>query len=117
MNEVLKPCPWCGRSSAKVSKFFWVDGSGRADHYEASCVFGCGSSTKELTAAFAIASWNARPNDPAEPAGPELAAALKWLLASIEADPADERHPDDHEERLALAKAAARKALAKAQPQ
>ena len=47
----------------------------------------------------------------------ELAEALDWLLASIDADPSAERHPDDKAERLLLAKAAARLALARATDQ
>ncbi len=44
----------------------------------------------------------------------ELLEALDWLLASVEVNAADERHPDDKGERLTLAKACARAAIAKA---
>lgn len=47
-------------------------------------------------------------------AAPEMLEALDWLLAAIEADPAKESHPGDREERLALACAAARNAMAMA---
>jgi hypothetical protein len=47
-------------------------------------------------------------------AAPDLAEALDWLLASIEADPANDRYPGDREERLTLACGGARIALAKA---
>jgi len=44
----------------------------------------------------------------------DLLEALDWLLASITADPANERYPGDKEDRLLLACAAARTAIAKA---
>ena len=47
-------------------------------------------------------------------ASPDLLEALDWLLASIEADPKGERYPGDGEERLLLARASARAAIAKA---
>lgn len=47
-------------------------------------------------------------------AAPDLLVALDWLLASLEADPAAENYPGDREDRLTLARAAARVAIAKA---
>ena len=47
-------------------------------------------------------------------AAPDLLEALDWLLGCIEADPKNERHPDDWKERLSMARAGARAAIAKA---
>jgi len=47
-------------------------------------------------------------------AAPDLLEALDWLLACVTADKSAEKYPGDHDDRLELAKACARTALAKA---
>jgi hypothetical protein len=89
--QALEPCPFCG-GKATVGKWFSVDGSGRPDVYRASCVFGCGRSSDELTEANAATAWNRRAptaspaerqQEPREAIKPDRTTMLEGALRQI----------------------------------
>ena len=110
MGEVKHaPGPWCRRAHGMIGQGWTVYGQDRV-HTTAT--------GDRLTISQSVASVLPAPDREANArliaSAPDLLEALDWLLASIEADPASERYPGDREERLELARASARAAIAKA---
>ena len=98
-KQMHTPGPW---SLTQVHDG-WAAFGGENGHGHPRTVFQCRAHGR----ADAECSANAR----LIAAAPDLLEALDWLLASVTADPAAERHPDDKAERLLLACGAARQAL------
>lgn len=55
----IEPCPFCG-GRATTCKWFSVAPNPGPDTWRVSCVFGCGTSSAELTEENAILAWNQR---------------------------------------------------------
>jgi hypothetical protein len=96
------PGPWKVERGQGLHRFSGVYSAhnGYAIHYKYGSA-GEGAAAQDLANAHLIA------------AAPDLAEALDWLLASVEADRSKENHPGDKDERIVLACGAARTVLTK----